>query len=81
MGIAHVFLLGLLKDFWRLWLRKPSAAADGFIIPQVVRSQMAANGEGIQTTELYSKPYTDIIRYVPFPIAWLQTSNTGMASV
>jgi len=62
LGIAHVFLLGLLKDFWRHWLRPVRRDSSEYILPTSVRNQMTAKGDSIQMTELFGKPYTDIIR-------------------
>ena len=63
LGIAHVFLLGLLKDFWRYWLRPVGSAGNEYVLPTVVRTQMSTKGASIQMTELFGKPYTDIIKY------------------
>lgn len=64
-GIAHVFLLGILKDFWNLWLRKVSQAdqCEGCVLPTHIRDHITAKGKEILTTELFGKPYTDLIKY------------------
>ena len=64
-GIAHVFLLGLLKDFWNVWLHQVTKAEkrQGFVLPGYIRRAITERGPHIQTTELFGKPYTDLIRY------------------
>jgi len=64
LGIAHLFLLGLIKDFWRLWLRPIGKAGEFPVLPAEIRAQLQRNGDAIQTTELFGKPYTDILKCV-----------------
>lgn len=62
LGIAHLFLLGLVKDFWRLWLRPIGKAGDFPVLPAEIRAQISRNGDNVQTTELFGKPYTDLLK-------------------
>lgn len=59
-GIAHIFLLGILKDFWRMWLRQVSSG--GHVLPTYIRQHISKKGSEILVTELFGKPYTDLIR-------------------
>lgn len=61
-GIAHIFLLGMLKDCWSMWLRKVSTK--GHVLQRYIRDHITDKGYEVQTTELFSKPYTDLIRCV-----------------
>ena len=63
-GIAHLFLLGVLYDFWKLWLHPVSKATEcaGFVLATHIRQAITARGRHIVLTTLFGKPYTDLIK-------------------
>ena len=64
--VAHVILYGIFKDFWNLWLRpKKDVLAYGneYIMPTHVRAEISKRAPAILLTELFKKPYTDILKY------------------
>ena len=70
LGVAHCFLLGLLMDFWNVWLppakkvaqKKGARLGSRFVMPAHVRAAISARTDDILVTELFGKPYTDITR-------------------
>ena len=70
-GVAHVFLLGLLMDFWNQWLpsskrrkkERPAGPRRLYQLPKEVVAQIAARASHIMHTYLFKKVYTDITKY------------------
>lgn len=73
LGVAHIFLLGLLIDFWSQWLptaasrkkarQQPDSAFARFVLPPAVRKHISKMASYIKLTELFKKPYQDITKY------------------
>jgi hypothetical protein len=64
--VAHLILYGIYKDFWNLWLRPKKnvlAQGNGFILPSHVRAEISKRAPAVLLTELFKKPYTDILKY------------------
>ena len=69
-GVAHIILLGLLKDFWAQWLPstkakskpRPDGPAAKFVLPPHVRKALSARRQYVMLTELFKKPYSDIVK-------------------
>lgn len=69
-GVAHIILLGLLKDFWSQWLPsvkakakpRPPGPTSQFVLPKAVRKAIANRGASVMLTELFKKPYSDITK-------------------
>jgi hypothetical protein len=64
--VAHVILYGIVKDFWKLWLRAKKdvlSCGDDFILPNNVRAEITKRAPFVLLTELFKKPYTDILKY------------------
>lgn len=68
LGTAHVFLLGLLVDFWAQWLPstkakpRPDGPTKYYVLPKAVRKDIAYKTRNIMLTELFTKPYRDITK-------------------
>lgn len=68
-GTAHIFLLGLLRDFWAQWLPskkaapRPEGPSQYYVLPKVVRDAISSRQSHILLTELFTKPYRDITKY------------------
>lgn len=52
-----------------MWLGKVSGK--GCVLPTYIRTHLTKKGEDILTTELFGKPYTDLIRCVTTFVAVL----------
>lgn len=69
-GVAHIILLGLLKDFWAQWLPsgkgkpRPAGPASKFVLPPHVRKAISDRRKYVMLTELFKKPYSDIVKCV-----------------
>lgn len=72
LGTAHIFLLGILADFWAQWLpsaekkRKANQHPDSpfakYVLPPAVRKHISSMAAYIKLTELFGKPYRDITK-------------------
>lgn len=69
-GVAHIILLGLLKDFWAQWLPstkakakpRPAGPVSHFMLPLDVRKAISERRQFVMLTELFKKPYSDLIK-------------------
>lgn len=68
-GTAHIFLLGLLIDFWAQWLpskktaSRPEGPSPHCVLPKAVRDAISNRQSHILLTELFTKPHGDITKY------------------
>jgi hypothetical protein len=79
--VAHIFLLGVLMDFWNQWLpplgRKKSKKAPPtgpcalYRLPADVVNAIAARAPHIMQTSLFKKVYTDITKCVTIVVGSL----------
>ena len=61
LPVAHLILLGIVKDFWDWWLRdlkdthrEPEELAD-LVIPKIVRDHMHLHASALKLTQEYTK--------------------------
>lgn len=68
-GVAHIFLLGILRDFWKQWLPGPGAkrtgAAARYVLPVAIRRKITYRGVqvGVRKIALMKNTYRDIVQY------------------
>ena len=68
LGIAHILLLGLLKDFWAQFVPQPADLKNRFgpsacmVLPRHIQKAMSRKAPYMQSTSAFTKPYEDIIR-------------------
>jgi hypothetical protein len=71
MGVAHLLLLGVVKDWWQTWSTVPKkdseAAGWQFYLPREVQHEITSRSGNILLTELFKKAYLDVARCVPRP--------------
>lgn len=71
LGTAHVILLGLLPDFWKLWLPgnkdKVVKGANGvtYQLPGYIRLELSRRAQDFQSIKSISKRYKDIVKCGP----------------
>ena len=75
-GTAHILLLGLLADFWAQWLpakpgrgkkkkQRPEGPGSFYMLPKHICKAISDKAGLIMLTELFGKPYRDIVKYAP----------------
>jgi hypothetical protein len=68
MGVAHVLLLGIVKDWWQTWSSVPKKDSEGagrqFYLPREVQAEITNRSSNILLTKLFKKAYLDVVRYV-----------------
>ena len=70
--MAHVILLGLLKDFWAQWLPRPkkddeakvrrTAAQSKYMLPPYIVRELSRRAGNFPSVKSISKHYRDIVR-------------------
>lgn len=67
LGIAHILLLGLVKDFWDQFLPRPQDVrmrgeiAAHMVLPKEIRKAIEQKAPLMQATSAITKPYVDIV--------------------